>query len=112
MRDIWLCRPNGELYLEVEPLGLDATVWRTLYPRLHADPTHPVLQRLWQYHWGPEGDARLMPEECLRLRDEVRSVLTDPEVVATEETHRFFQDLACQIDKATELGYGIQFVAD
>ena len=112
MRDIWLCDIDGRLDESVEPVGLSSEVWRQLYPVLSEDEQRPLLSKLWQHHWGAEGDALMSLKEVQELALEVASVSDSPDGRGDDAVALFLQELGGHIALAIAHGAGLRFVAD
>ncbi|ACJ00335.1 hypothetical protein [Rhodospirillum centenum] len=106
---------DGTPVPEAGEIWLPTPVWSDLYDRVTDDPRLPLLRRIWQDQWGPEGDVRIDPDDLPALRAEAAALLaalaSAPAGGAGEGTD-FLRALDGFAADAAAAGRGLLFVAD
>lgn len=110
---------DGTPVPEAGEIWLPTPVWSDLYDRVMDDPRLPLLRRVWQDQWGPEGDVRIDPDDLPALRAETAALLatlSPGEGAGAGEGAGEGTDFLRALDgfaaDAATAGRGLMFVAD
>lgn len=124
MRDIYICDSQSNLFREEGYYGLSFQVQMATHEYIAKKHRYEfqILSKVWQYHYGEEGDAFLSPNDVALLIEDIeylKPLLKDIEpanIKAAEtnihEIRDFFDSLVDICQKAKSRNLSLKFIAD